>query len=286
MTEMIERPIFIIGAARSGTSMLGEIISHHPALAYWLEPKYIWRYGNPRSPTDAREADEATPRVAAYIQRRLVSYTRRHGGQRCLEKTPSNTLRVTFMNRIFPQALFLHIVRDGRDVAFSAAKKWSSPPHKAGLWRRMGDFSIPLRDAPSYAIDFLRDVVGRQLRPHKGYIWGPHTPDLRAVRGQHSLLATCGIQWRDSVESALRGLAEVPASRQYTVRFEDLVADPKPLTRQILDFTGLEPSDEVVHFAGDFVRPEVSGRWRERPTNEVEPLLPHIREALDRLGYL
>lgn len=285
MTETIDRPVFIIGAARSGTSMLGDILSRHPDLAYWLEPKYVWRYANPRSPTDARDASEATPHVAAYIRGRMARFTARQGHRRCLEKTPSNTLRVAFMHRIFPDALFLHMVRDGRDVAFSAAKKWSSPPHKAGLWRRLRDFQIPLRDAPAYTADFLRDVVGRQLRPRRGYIWGPHVPDLRAIAKSHSLLVTCGIQWRESVESALGALAEVPAEQQLRVRFEDLVADPGPATSRMLEFAGLEPSDDVVDFAAGYVRPEIGGKWRDRPSSQIEELVPHLRETLERLGY-
>ena len=281
----IERPIFVIGAARSGTSMLGEILSHHPDLGYWLEPKYIWRYRNPRSPTDARGADEVTPEVARYIRRRMRRHLTQLERPRCLEKTPSNTLRVSFMNGIFPEGLFVHIVRDGRDVAFSAAKKWSSPPDPAGLWRRLLDFQMPLRDVPSYAAAFLRDVVGRQLRPDQAYIWGPHVPDLRTISKRHSLIETCGIQWRECVESARRSLAEIEHERHHTVLYEDLVREPREAIRRVLDFADLAPSAEVLDFAADHVRPELSDKWRERSGDDLDLLLPHIRETLERYGY-
>ena len=41
-----------------------------------------------------------------------------------LEKTASNWLRLDLVNKVFPKSKFIHIIRDGRDVAVSTRKKY------------------------------------------------------------------------------------------------------------------------------------------------------------------
>jgi len=108
----------IIGCARSGTSILGELIGSHPDVKYIFEAHSVWEragYGENESHrlTDAH----ATPRVVSAIREWF-------SGQRDLravlvEKNPRNTLRIPFIRRIFPEAKIIHIIRDGRDVACS-----------------------------------------------------------------------------------------------------------------------------------------------------------------------
>ena len=132
----LDRPIVILGAARSGTTLTGEILGRHPDVAYWIEPKYVWRYGRPLARDDIRTAAEATLRVRHYIRRAFNQYTERRGKSRFMEKTPSNCFRLPFVHAVLPNARFLHIVRDGRDVARSAVKKWTTRPNPSAIRRR------------------------------------------------------------------------------------------------------------------------------------------------------
>lgn len=281
----LQRPIFIIGAARSGTTILSEIIALHHDIAYWVEPKYIWRYGRPMARDDRRAAHEATPKVSAYIHARLAAYVRAKKKSRFMEKTPSNCFRVPFMYALFPDGLFLHLVRDGRDVAFSAREKWRSPPARSALWRRTVSMEIPLRDVLHYTVDFARDVVGRQLRPQDGFIWGPHFHGIREIRSTHTLLETCAIQWRESVNAALSGLQEVPLGQQLTVRFEDLLEDPPAQFRRILDFLELPFRIETVEYAHAVLDHAAIFRWRGHDPQVVESVMPHIEPLLRALDY-
>ncbi len=284
-TDQLRQPIFIIGAARSGTEMLGDLLCRHPAVAYWIEPKYIWRYGRPAADSDVREASEASPPVSAYIRSRFAAFARRRGKTRFMEKTPSNCFRISFIDRVFPDGLFLHLLRDGRDVAVSAHRKWTSPPSKQGLWRRARSLEIPARELPHYAVDLLRETVGRQLHPRRGYLWGPRFPGAARVRAERSVLETCALQWRASVEAALAGLAAIPDGRCLTVKFEELVQAPEPALRRVLAFLRLEPSPELLAFARAHVDPAAAERWRSRPPEEVAAILPLIGPILERLGY-
>ncbi len=281
----LDRPIFVIGAARSGTTFLADVLGRHPDVSYWVEPKYIWRYRGASSESDVRTADEATPAVARYIQDRFEARTRRDGRLRFVEKTPSNCLRIPFIDRVFPEGLFLNLARDGRDTALSAVKKWTQPPSRSALRRRATSFEIPLRDAPSYAVDFVRDVVGRQFRPAKGFIWGPHIPGLREVRAAHTVLETCAIQWRECVLAMFDGLAEIPPERQLTVRYEDLASAPAEQLARILQFLDLRFDQALADHAVEVASTDSVGRWRREDPRSMSALEPLIAPAMAALGY-
>jgi hypothetical protein len=284
--QMLDRPIIILGAARSGTTLLGDILSQHPAIAYWVEPRYIWRYRNPTANTDRRAVDEATPEVKRYIRSKFASFVASCPGSRFMEKTPSNCFRVPFIHAVFPGARFVHLIRDGRDVVFSARRKWTSPPKKAALWRRLSTLEIPLRDLPFYLTDFLRDVIGRQLYPEKAFLWGPHIEELREIKAQHGVLHACCVQWRESVRAACEGLAGVPDQQQHWIRFEQLVTNPDAILHELLSFAKLPTCSAVQSHAHRVVEADAARRWRQRHAAEIQAVIPVIQNELQALGYL
>jgi len=112
--------IFIIGCARSGTSILGELISAHPDIRYLFEAHGIWGWGPVGSGINESHrltVEHATPAVKERILKQMEIQA--HGAQLMVEKNPRNTLRIPFLLEIFPSARFIHIVRDGRDTACS-----------------------------------------------------------------------------------------------------------------------------------------------------------------------
>lgn len=66
----MKTPIIILGAPRSGTSVLARILSQHADLAYSNEPRLIWRYGNDRC-SDMLNAGHARQKVIQYIRRKF-----------------------------------------------------------------------------------------------------------------------------------------------------------------------------------------------------------------------
>ncbi|WP_420453977.1 sulfotransferase family protein [Rubrivirga sp.] len=279
----LDRPLVIVGAARSGTSMTSRVLQRHPDVAFWMEPKYVWKVGRPLAPDDRRDASEATPAVRRYIRRSFARYAGRAGKPRFMEKTPSNCFRVGFVHAVLPEARFLHVVRDGRAVTRSALRMWTKTPDKRALKRRLSNLEVPLRDAPFYAAAVLRDVVGRQLFPSKAFVWGPQFPGIREVRDEKGVVAACAVQWRESVAAALDGLATVPAEQQMTVRFEDVMASPETVMAQILDFFELPPSAEVRDYARTFVD-EGNGTPYDDDLDPVE-IDPYLEPLLSDLGY-
>jgi len=108
----------IMGCARSGTSILGELIGSHPEVRYKHEAHSVWnKAGLGENGSHRLTAEHATPKVARQIRKR---FTEEKGGARLfVEKCPRSVLRIPFIRAVFPEAKLIHIMRDGRDVACS-----------------------------------------------------------------------------------------------------------------------------------------------------------------------
>lgn len=112
------RYAFLIGVARSGTSILGELIAHHPDVFYIFEASKVWELAGHGEHNSHRLTEaHATPEVAAQIRTWFEQYG--ISKRILVEKCPRNTLRIPYVRAIFPEAKIIHIVRDGRDVACS-----------------------------------------------------------------------------------------------------------------------------------------------------------------------
>ena len=63
----IQSPILIVGSPRSGTTLLGKILSSHPEVAYWEEPRTIWSQGHAWRGDDVLMEADLTPSIARRI---------------------------------------------------------------------------------------------------------------------------------------------------------------------------------------------------------------------------
>lgn len=108
----------VLGCARSGTSILGELIGSHPEVRYKHEAHSVWnKAGEGENGSHRLTAAHATEKIVRKIRRRFAF---EQGSARLfVEKCPRSVLRVPFIRAVFPEAKLIHIVRDGRDVACS-----------------------------------------------------------------------------------------------------------------------------------------------------------------------
>ena len=146
---MLERPVFITGCGRSGTTILGETLSHHPSIAYLNEPRDIWEQVLPQSDIWSAEAirngklyiDETsiTEQNQTSLTNRFSSAIDAAGRQRLVEKLPENSFRMRFIEAVFPDAMFIHIIRDGREVARSIAQACSANRFTEAPWYGIQD---------------------------------------------------------------------------------------------------------------------------------------------------
>jgi hypothetical protein len=113
-----DRLVFVVGSPRSGTTFLAGAIGSLPGFVDLGEVAPV-KAAVPE--LAALPADEAARRL-----RRVVNVSRRVGlvgSVRAVEQTPELAHLVSAIPLAFPDAVIVHIVRDGRDVACSLLEK-------------------------------------------------------------------------------------------------------------------------------------------------------------------
>jgi hypothetical protein len=154
-------PIFVGGAGRSGTTLLRVILDAHPRICCGPElkmlPAICQLY---QSVASMRPQLEAYGDTLADVQasfRQLIdgltaNFRRSSGKPRWAEKSPHNAVCMAALGSIYPDAQFIHVIRDGRDVACSlVTMDWTEGSGGAKL-----DYIKNIASAAGY----WRDLIG------------------------------------------------------------------------------------------------------------------------------
>ena len=256
-------PFFIVGCPRSGTTLVRWMLQEHPRLAIPPEAQWLvdvaprsglWSQDDPAQVLDAivrhhrwpywplseEAAREAVARrrpssYAELVAALYAAYAERQGKPRWGDKTPENVLHLDFLGRLFPNAVFVHVIRDGREVAASLADQpWTSPGlvEKAHWWhecvttgRRAGERLGPARYCevrledlaadPEGALRRMCAAIGESYTPRMlGYTrrrgeMGSWTPEYRRSHGHLGKPPTAGLRdWKAGVSPDERDAVE------------------------------------------------------------------------------
>jgi hypothetical protein len=288
MVELIFTPIVIIGAARSGTNMLRNVVSQLPGFCTWPcdEINYIWRHGNAHCPSDEFLAEQASVSIKKYIRRAFSRIAQKHNCRYVVEKTCANSLRVSFVEMIVPEAKFIFLSRDGRDVVASAMKRWFAPLNTTYLLNKAK--YVPITDIPYYASKYLMNRLNKIFSNEKRLsYWGPRFKGMEEMVLCKSLLEVCAVQWARCVEKSLEQLGDINPSRIHRIRYEDFVRNPAGEFRGLCDFLEVGiPLSEAERFVQG-VSAKTVGTWRrEFSENDLRVLNPLLGHPMNALGYL
>jgi hypothetical protein len=172
------QPIFIIGAPRSGTTMLQVLLAKHPKVATTVELTLFDRYVAPwlaaweLENTNIREKgwrlglpmlwseEEFRAFIRTFLERAYAKVMERNpNATTILDKNPGYSMHVNGIKHCLPRAKFIHIIRDGRDVACSlvAARNtmgfgFRGYPEGGVLWRNL---VLGARQAAAFGSDYL-----------------------------------------------------------------------------------------------------------------------------------
>ncbi len=151
LSEVQYQTVVVIGAPRSGTNMLRDILTQFDGVATWPcdEINYIWRHGNIRCQTDCFEPHMARDSVRRYIREQFDWVAERYDARTVVEKTCANSLRVPFVDAVVPEARFVFIRRNGLDAVGSAMARWKAALDIPYLARKAR--FVPVIDIPWYA---------------------------------------------------------------------------------------------------------------------------------------
>lgn len=275
--DLLQRPIVVVGSPRSGTALISRILSKHSELYYAEEPRLTWRFGNAEK-SDLLRPEDARSEVVQHIRGAFAQRVRQAGRSRLLEKTPSNALRVPFVDRVFPDAVFIHILRNGYDSALSIrdlTKRGATglPRHRVAA--RLKEFQ--LRDAPRYSRELVRRLM--PWLPGVGKpVWGPRLPGIDGMARDLEPLELAALQWKQCVELACYHGRRLPADRYLELRLESLSV---PVVERVLDFVGLTPEPEVLKEIAENFRSEITSRRRGKASErELSLLAPWVEPTL------
>lgn len=208
-TWNVPGPIFIVGCGRSGTTLLGELFAMHPAVSYKYEPYDLWTGVDPI--TDFLQLYSSGSHHCFLDANSVTDSTRRRFGRLfaaradriLVEKSPINALRIGFLEALAPSARFIHIVRDGVDVARSIEKiaavtrrmAFRSPLNQ---WWGVGDAKWAALQRDGRAANYYPDELGRLLTDAQrgAYEW---LLSLHEVKAWRERLGSrfCELRYRD-----------------------------------------------------------------------------------------
>ena len=191
-----------------------------------------------------------------------------------VERSGGSLRAVPRLAKSFPEARFVHVVRDGRDCAISMSQ------HTGFRMMMACTIMSQILGYDPFDTDQRRGV---EELPDELYRLLPEHFDAEAFRQLDAPSTLFGHYWSGEMMRGLKALAELPAERVLTLHFEDILAQPEPWLHRLLEFIDPEFVDEDwVRKAVSTIRP-VRSSWRNLPVGEQSALTDACRPGFQAL---
>ena len=273
---MVDRPVFITGLGRSGTTILGILLSLHREVSYLNEPKALWHVIDSRQDINGNyalsggqyrmDASDATPAMSLRARRLFSRYLTLTGSTRVVDKYPELIFRVAYVRALFPDAKFVFITRSGADAVPSVVK-WSE---RLGV--KSGEHTDDWWGRNDIKWHYLREqlILGD---PTYESVWSLATADL-----DHANRAA--LEW---IVTMREGLAQEQRYPDAVIRvaYETLLKDPAGELERLQRQCNLEPDPLVADYAKKRLYDNPPKGWPE-----LHPAVDAMfRDTMTRLGY-
>lgn len=282
-----KKPLIIIGAGRSGTNMLRDCLVRLPEFGTWPcdEINAIWRHGNKRYYCDEFTSEMATSQVKRFIRQQFNKAQRRYTPCQLVEKTCANSLRVSFVNAIFPDAKYIFLIRDGRDVVLSSMKRWTASIDFLYVLRKAR--FVPIADLPFYTWKYFFNRWKRLVSPEKIMPqWGPVYQGMDKDVRRLFLSEVCARQWQRCVAKAENELGRLQPDRVFRVYYESFVREPQNIMQNLSDYLKMKTSSTDIQEAVQDVQTHSLNTWRKMENAEViDQISPIIKKTLSDHHY-
>lgn len=268
---LFDRPVFIVAAPRSGSTMLFELLARSPDVwtvggesHQFFENVPALNPANRGYESNALTAADSTPENVAALCEAFAAQLRDRDGNtgrpasvRFLEKTPKNALRIPFLAAAFPDARFIFLHREPRANLSSIIDAWRSQ-------RFVTYPSLPGWTGDPWSLLLIpgwRDLAGKPLAEI-------------AAR-----------QWSAANSAILDALAALPRDRWCSISYEEVIADPQSAAERLSAFAGWrwdQTIDANLPLSRHTLTPPEPEKWRANEA-ELAPVLPHIAPVAERI---
>ena len=235
----------VFGAPLIGNSMKRQLVkrtrpSIRPSEAGNIYHSYCG-FENSRRMTE----DELTVEMEAKFKRLVEGHLKASGRPRFMSKQTANTQRIRTIHRMFPDAFYVHIIRDGRAVAASLSRvEW---------WKQID-------------------------------IWWLGDKAARWEEMGREPLELCALHWQHDVEEILHS-KHLFEDRYLEVRYEDLVHDPRNIVVKVAAFCGLSEFGELCEFIPEKLENMNYKWETQLTAAQRQVLQETIGDFLAQLGY-
>lgn len=281
------QPIIIIGAPRSGTNMLRDVLCEFQGVGTWPcdEINYIWRHGNIHSETDEFTTEMARSEVKKFIRKEFDQFAKKEGLEFLIEKTCANSLRVPFVDQIIPEAKYIFIVRDGVDAVGSATLRWKAKLDIPYILKKVR--YVPWTDLPFYGFRYIGSRIYKFFSKEKRLsFWGPQFNGLNEALEKYSLEEVCALQWQRCVDLSERAFENMPDDRVVRVKYEDFVTNPVTELSRILEELNIPFDSETVEKSVLSISSKSIGKGRQALSSEqFDKVNSLISDTLNKFGY-
>jgi hypothetical protein len=274
----LERPVFIVAAPRSGSTLLYETLAVNHRLstlggeAHWLiEGVPELQLGAPgvtsNRLTAAQLSGPVESQILAMIREQLVDNSGRPAeltpATRLLEKTPKNALRIPFLARLFPDARFIFLWREPRGNVSSIIEAWRSGNWKTynGLDDFEGPWSLVL------------------------------PPDWQTMNGR-PLEEIAAYQWETTNRIVLEDLQALDPQRWTDASYDELLTDPSSTLERLCRFIDVEVDDALRRRLASALPPSrytdtppAAGKWQKN-ADLLDRVMPRVDATWQRLRAL
>ena len=287
-TITFDRPIVIVGACRSGKTLVKRIVSSLSDMAGGHEPFMIWNMGMLDHTDDSRDVEEATEELVDRIRRRLHKYNLELGGERYVDDMAHHALRLPFSLKILPDSRLIYVLRNGRDNVAEMYAQWTRSDTLARVVHRrlnrstrknIRHVAMP-RHAWKWFYNFCRTRLGKPRAS-----CGPTVPGQREYARTHETLQTVAFQWATMVYMLEDALAEVPKDRVLRVRYEDLLSDTARQAARIAGFCEVSDPGGVIDAAMEIIDPNLAPSFKPLSPRQWKQILPIMKPMLEQQGY-
>lgn len=275
--KKVEKPVFLIGIGRSGTTILGVVMSMHRQIGFLNEPKALWYVLDPKEDVLGNYGDghgryrydenDLNEEIKARAHKLYGYYLAVSGNSRVFDKQNELMYRVPLLRKLFPDVKIVSIVRNGWDVC-SSIDFWSK-------WKGVQEGSRGREDWWGLNNRKWYNLVDQLVRENE--LLKDNYEEIRGFTDQRNMAA---VEWILSNQEALK-LMETDPDEIYLVKFEDITQNPVEVLPKLLEFCELPTDDRMMDYASKALKPV-----KNKEPFELSPLIKDaFNETMQKLGY-